>query len=187
VDAEPTLDSIAFLEFKESSGNRRHKTRHGIGSEDLRKLLRPQTEMDADEAHSLKSKQPLYALARGIRSGEFIPVFSTWYRRMSLSCAAVRLTIDENVTFCRPLGIGVAGNAARPGTAIDMMEGRIIEIKTMGAIPQWLSGEMHYLSDCDTPSKFVRGLAATRRPKHNDFASTKPLAILAPMRTKANV
>lgn len=179
--AEPLLDSSAFLECKDSSGLRRLKTRYRTRPETLRALLTGSlATVSEEDMKALRAQPRLYEFVRAIRREEYQPVFSTWYRRVSLSTTGVRITIDENVNFCGPQAIGDVGTRARPKHTFDLLAGRIVEIKLTGAAPSWLANAMVSLPSVATPSKFQRGLSAISLPSRRSIAGTRPLSVLAP-------
>lgn len=176
---EPRFERLAFLEFKKSSGATRVKSRYGTHPEALKNMLFGNSSATEEaEREALESEPTLGEFAKAIRRNEYQQVFSTWYRRMSLSCPNVRITIDENVHFCSPQPIGMAGTSARPNHTFNVLSGRIVEIKLAGATPPWLATAMTALPATSTPSKFQRGLAAIELPSRKSIAGTRPLSLI---------
>lgn len=168
-----------FLEYKESSGAQRRKLRYCTTTPDLNRLLGDRWIRDV-ERQSLKQLPEVMDAALAIRAGVLKPIFSTWYRRMSLSHEGVRLTVDENVAFCPPMAMGAQGQCAEPDECLSLIAGRIVELKVTGALPSWLSSALQQLEGTESVSKFRRGMEIIANPGLRPIHSTRPLTVLAP-------
>lgn len=177
-DSHPVIGPSAYLEFKESVGVSRRKLRYASDPVALAGLLAG-TPSDEQEKDLQASSPELYEFAIAIRSGELVPVFSTWYRRLSMSDREVRLTIDENVTFCGSMPLLPAGEPASQNAPFDLVSERILEVKHEAAIPEWLKSTVESLSRAEIPSKFHRGMVTLRSSKRRSFSATRPLHVHA--------
>ena len=156
----PVLSGVAYVELKQNLGAARSKVR----------LVAPPTELaDLVERHGASGGSPLGSEAFALIAGQLAipgmaPRIATWYRRVCLTAAdrRVRITLDENLTFCRPQAIGLAGVPAAP-TAMDVVgvfPSRILEVKHCGEMPAWLYGALADLRGVPQFSKFRVGMQA---------------------------
>lgn len=156
--SQPIASSLAYLEFKRSADSFREKIRYSRPCAELRELL------SRDSISPLPAQKLARELATQIRQGELSPVFSTWYRRISMSQESVRVTIDENVVFCQPSAIKNEGEGLNPPATCGRVSGRIVEIKHRGVIPHWLEKATERLSGAESVSKFQRGMKILLAP-----------------------
>ena len=176
--SEARFADRVYLELKSSTDSRRQKLRFPFLPEQLRDLLQEGSTADLPDSSTAR------ALVTRIRTAELSPVFSTWYRRMSMSQGKVRVTIDENVAFCPPCAFADAGQAKSPSDALGMITGRVVEIKVRGAMPDWLATAMASLGGSESVSKFRRGMQILLSPSRDKMNSTRPLTALPPMQTR---
>ena len=103
-------------------------------------------------------------LARELARPTMAPRLATWYRRLCLTGDArrVRITLDENLTFCRPQPIGDAGSLAAPRErdVIAAFPARVLEVKHCGDMPYWLGAALESLQPAESFSKFGMGMTA---------------------------
>ena len=155
----PILSGVAFVELKEHDGPARRKVRLAASPAEIARLLAnrevgPASHMTAGQAE----------LARELALPTMAPRLATWYRRLCLTADArrVRITLDENLTFCRPQPIGDAGSLAAPREreVIAAFPARVLEIKHSGEMPFWLGPALESLQRAESFSKFRMGMTA---------------------------
>ena len=155
----PILSGVAFVELKEHDGPARRKVRLAASPAEIAQLLAdraggPSSNMTAGQAE----------LARELALPTMAPRLATWYRRLCLTADArrVRITLDENLTFCRPQPIGDAGSLAAPREreVIAAFPARVLEVKHCGEMPFWLGPALESLQPADSFSKFRMGMTA---------------------------
>ena len=107
----PVLSGVAFVELKEHDGPARRKVRLAASPAEIAQLL-----AEREVGPSLRHDRRAGELARELALPTMAPRLATWYRRLCLTADGrrVRITLDENLTFCRPQPIGDAGALAAP-------------------------------------------------------------------------
>jgi hypothetical protein len=155
----PILSGVAFVELKEHDGPARRKVRLAASPAEIAQLL---AERGVGPASSMTAGQA--ELARELALPTMAPRLATWYRRICLTADArrVRITLDQNLTFCRPQPIGDAGSPAAPREreVIAAFPARVLEIKHCGEMPLWLAPALEALQPADSFSKFRMGMTA---------------------------
>lgn len=155
----PILSGVAFVELKEHDGPTRRKIRLAASPAEIAQLLAnrkagPSSNMTAGQAE----------LARELARPTMAPRLATWYRRLCLTAEArrVRITLDENLTFCRPQSIGDPGSVAAPRArdVIAAFPARVLEVKHCGDMPFWLGPALESLQPAESFSKFRMGMTA---------------------------
>ncbi len=155
----PILSGVAFVELKEHDGPVRRKVRLAASPAEIARMLAaravgPSSNMTAGQTE----------LARELALPTMAPRLATWYRRLCLTADArrIRITLDENLTFCRPQLIGDPGSLAAPRDreVIAMFPARVLEIKHSGEMPFWLGPALESLQPADSFSKFRMGMTA---------------------------
>jgi hypothetical protein len=165
-DDVPILSGVAFIELKQHEGAARSKMRLSASPAELAQLIarhdlhQPPSEVgDASGAAA-----PWSAIALELSLPTMAPRVSTWYRRLCLTGDGrrVRITLDENLTFCRPQPIGNAGTPAAPHTKeiVAAFPARVLEVKYCGEMPVWLQPALEPLEPADGFSKFQMGMTA---------------------------
>jgi hypothetical protein len=163
----PVLSGVAFIELKEHDGSARRKVRLAATPAEIARLL----DGGADDGKVQPAAVALSASAGslGVIMGELAlptmaPRLGTWYRRLCLTADGrrVRITIDENLTFCRPQPIGEAGAAAapHPREVMAAFPERVLEVKHTGEMPLWLGPALESLQAAHCFSKFQMGMTA---------------------------
>lgn len=158
----PALGDVCFLELKQHAGDARSKIRLSAPSAVLAKLLRQQGTFDA-EAAGLQGLAALRAIQDELITGGTVrPRLTTWYRRSCMTAEAgrVRITLDEDLTFCRPQALGMPGQIVGPEGAVAHGPARVLEIKHYGETPAWLPRAIEGLNAATTFSKFRMGMTA---------------------------
>jgi len=154
----PVISGVAFVELKEHDGPARRKVRLAASSAEIAHLLA------AREAGPVTMTGEQAELARELALPTMAPRLATWYRRLCLTAEArrVRITLDENLTFCRPQPIGDAGSLAAPHEreVIAAFPARVLEVKHCGEMPFWLGPALEALEPADSFSKFRLGMTA---------------------------
>jgi hypothetical protein len=173
----PVLSGICFLELKQNAGTTRSKIRLSAPPAFLRALIERQNlpvsaggrfDLGVPVSSTVDGGEPLAALRalqNELSERRMAPRLSTLYRRACLSGEGgrVRITLDENLTFCRPQPVGGAGALAPPADVIASGPARILEIKLWGEMPEWLSRAVEGLSPAPSFSKFRVGMLALKQ------------------------
>jgi hypothetical protein len=157
-DAEPIplLSGVVAFELKESTGQTRRKQRMSAEPEQIAELLAGPTELRIQSA-------PLRRAAEAIRSGRLRPRLTTFFRRVSHAAGGIRVTLDEQINFARPVAIGRVGDPAEPADIVGRGPQLILEVKRRGEPPDWLASAMRELLLMTQFSKFRDGLLAAQR------------------------
>jgi hypothetical protein len=160
LEDEPILSGVAFIELKQHEGAARSKMRLSASPAELARLI---ARHDVHHA-SADAMAPLSAIALELSLPTMAPRVATWYRRLCLTGDGrrVRITLDENLTFCRPQPIGDAGEPAAPGAKeiVAAFPARVLEVKYCGEMPVWLQPALEPLQPADGFSKFQMGMTA---------------------------
>jgi hypothetical protein len=155
----PVLSGVAFVELKEHDGPARRKVRLAASPAEIAQLL-AQREVGPSAAMTVGQAE----LARELALPTMAPRLATWYRRLCLTADSrrVRITLDENLTFCRPQPIGDTGSLAAPREreVIAAFPARVLEVKHCGEMPFWLGPALESLQPADGFSKFRMGMTA---------------------------
>jgi len=159
--APPRLRGDCAFEVKESSPTGRHKVRALGTPDEIGRMVGAR----AGSVRALGSGRisPLLAhAARAIECGQLAPRLTTWYRRLALEAGAVRVTVDQQIEFARPIGLGPAGEHAAPRAVAGRGPDLVLEVKLRAAPPDWLLQAMRRLAVLTQFSKFRDGLLALR-------------------------
>jgi predicted nucleic acid-binding protein len=156
----PVLSGVAFIELKQHEGAARSKMRLSATPAEIARLIaRHDVHQPSPEATA-----PWSAIALELALPTMAPRVSTWYRRLCLTGEGrrVRITLDENLTFCRPQPIGDAGALAAPNAReiVAAFPARVLEVKHCGEMPIWLGPALEALQPADGFSKFQMGMTA---------------------------
>ncbi|HEY6475211.1 MAG TPA: VTC domain-containing protein [Polyangia bacterium] len=160
VTDEPVLSGVAFIELKQHEGAARSKMRLSATPAEIARLIaRHEVHQPSPEATA-----PWSAIALELSLPTMAPRVATWYRRLCLTAEGrrVRITLDENLTFCRPQPIGDAGTLAAPRgrEIVAAFPARVLEVKHCGEMPVWLQPALAALEPADGFSKFQMGMTA---------------------------
>lgn len=166
-DDAPVLSAVAFIELKQNIGAARSKVRLAASPDRLRRLI----ETAGDEAPDLApDAEPgaLEVLREELRAPGIAPRLTTWYRRACFAAedGRVRITLDENLKFCRPQRVTAIGTEigmeAAPSFRDVVAAGppRILEVKYWGEMPGWLARAVEGLRRSPGFSKFRMGMIA---------------------------
>lgn len=178
----PILSGVAFVELKEHAGPSRRKVRLAASPGEIAQML---VDREAGPSSNMTAGQA--ELARELALPTMAPRLATWYRRLCLTADArrIRITLDENLTFCRPQPIGEAGSLAAPRDreVIAMFPARVLEIKHSGEMPFWLGPALESLQPADSFSKFRMGMTALGHPTEvgHEAEGLAPAAPTSPM------
>lgn len=176
----PVLSGVCSLEFKESSGSVRTKARVRAAPQVLATAVRDVHALADRDRKLLERHAAFTALERRLSEG-VRPRLTTWYRRVSLVAEAgrLRVTMDEGIVFCRPMGIGVAGEPAEPPDVVGQGPSRVIEVKHVGEAPGWLTQALAGLTEAPHFSKFCVGMRALERASATleRLNQTRPIAV----------
>jgi hypothetical protein len=183
----PMLSALAFLELKTNTGSDRTKFRITAASATLRLLIQ-RREFPFGDLGGMSFDGDLETLRRALAAPTLAPRLTTWYRRTGFCAEArrVRITFDENLSFCRPRPVSRLGTdigievAPRPNDVIGAGPPRILEVKYWGDLPDWLASAVKSLKEAPHFSKFRMGMMALGRkalipqlePENKDRATT---------------
>ncbi len=183
-DDPPTLTGICVLELKEAAGPLRSKARFTSPPDVISHIIRYRGETPLLERPPLDQLHALRAVQSCLVTDHLTPRLTTWYRRASLSGEGgrVRITLDEGIKFCHPCEIGSAGDPAEPVDLIGFGPGRVVEVKHVGAPPDWLASAIVGLQEANF-SKFRVGMEALHKMEADPTTSrsTRPIQIPAHM------
>ena len=150
---------MTFVELKQHDGPARRKVRLAASPAEIVAAARPTKTGPASDMTAAQAE-----IARELALPTMAPRLATWYRRLCLTGDArrVRITLDENLTFCRPQPIGDAGSLAAPREreVIAAFPARVLEVKYCGEMPLWLGPALESLQPADSFSKFRMGMTA---------------------------
>jgi VTC domain len=157
---EPVLSGVAFIELKQHEGPARSKMRLSATPAEIARLIaRHDVHQPSPDATT-----PWSAIALELSLPTMAPRVATWYRRLCLTAEGrrVRITLDENLTFCRPQPIGDRGAPAAPPAReiVAAFPARVLEVKHCGEMPIWLQPALEPLEPADGFSKFQMGMTA---------------------------
>ena len=176
--ADPArLTGVAFLEYKETEARQRVKLRVPVDPQEAANLLRG-GRPSASVAARLGALSA--TIATQLVDGTFSPRVTTWYRRISFCGESVRVTIDEDVRFALPPAPGVAGDPAEPPWSIGVLPYRLLELKPMRDLPDWLAQAVDGLTEAAHLSKYHLGMQALTAPAQT--RATQPLMIPSELR-----
>ena len=96
--------------------------------------------------------------ARAVGSGKLRPVLTTWFRRLSRSAPGIRVTIDDQIAFARPVPLAHPGQRAEPGDIFRREDHLVLEVKLSAAPPAWLTDAMRLVRLTSRDSKFHDGM-----------------------------
>jgi hypothetical protein len=153
--AAPSLTGVSYLESKESCGGHRNKARVRLSAGSLGELLAGDSR---SALHLLGCTSP--DLRSWLREQQVRPRMTTWYRRTSMVAPGLRVTLDHGVAFCAPEMQASTGSPARPAHVVATWPGTVLEIKLVGALPEWLAREVEGLGEAIGLSKFEAGMHA---------------------------
>ncbi len=154
-DGIPALTGISAFEVKETCDDIRRKSRAAGDRAELMRLLRrgPGRAVDPDLAHA----------AAQVRSGWLRPRITTFFRRVSFTGAGIRITLDDQLTFARPVRLGRAGEPAEPADIVGRGPKLILEVKLDRAPAAWLRAATADFLVMTRFSKFRDGMLAIGR------------------------
>jgi hypothetical protein len=152
-DEPARLTGLCVLELKQTVGSRRTKVRHIASPRGIAEILETQ-----EATHGCPRE-----IGDVLRAGPLAPCVATWYRRLAFSGVdtSVRVTLDLDLTFCRPAPLGEAGEPAVPGEVLAAFPRCVLEVKWAFDAPPWLRRALRPLSPAWTFSKFHTGMLAT--------------------------
>jgi hypothetical protein len=144
-----------YLELKASSGVSRRKARLALPCVAARALLRG--EAIAPWWQSIEHSPDLAPLLPLLARGDLRPRVCTWYRRSAFEHDRLRVTLDADLSFCRP---ALPGRLHRPSSVFCELPVRVLEIKSQGDVPAWLQCAMATNTSASGFSKFEAAMAA---------------------------
>jgi hypothetical protein len=155
---EPSrLSGLCYLELKETGGTFRSKTRVRVAPSLLLRMIERPDIPESELSPTLQVFQQI------ILSDRPTPKLTTWYRRITRvnEDRSLRITIDSDITFAAPMVVGSeTGLSAAPPSPIGRVPFSVVEVKSGGALPDWLRGALAPLHEVQEFSKFRRGMAA---------------------------
>jgi len=90
-------------------------------------------------------------------------VLTTYFRRLSRSAPGIRVTLDDQVSFARPMPLGQPGQRAEPGDVFRRLDQLVLEVKLSAAPPAWLTDAMRLIRLTGRESKFHDGMLNAQR------------------------
>ena len=160
----PVLSGVAFIELKEHEGSARRKVRLAATPAEIAQLVGEHGRDGSGRALAAGAAAALEVIARELALPTMSSRLGTWYRRLCLTADGrrVRITVDENLTFCRPQPIGLPGTAAAPRSreVVAAFPARVLEVKHSGEMPTWLCTALASLQPARSFSKFQMGMTA---------------------------
>ena len=154
-DGIPTLTGICAFEVKEQAAGLRSKARVVADRAELLRLLRRGPGRAIDPA--------LAQAAAQVKSGWLRPRLTTFFRRRSLSGDGLRVTLDDRLSFSRPVRLGRAGEPAEPIDLVGRGPQLILEVKSSAGQPAWLTEAVRDFLVMTRFSKFKGGMLAIER------------------------
>ena len=158
----PQLTGICCLELKQSTGSARAKVRFSAAPHTLRRILAGEAQFDIDD-DSPSQLMALSTLRAELAGRQVAPCLTTWYRRTCLTGedGRVRITLDQDLSFCQPEALGDDGAAV--ARVVARGPERILEVKFFGEEPAWLARATAPLTAAPSFSKFRMGMLALQR------------------------
>ena len=173
-EATPVLSGLAAFELKESTGQARRKLRMVGEPQHIAELLCHPSEPKDLRIHSA----PLRRAADAIRRGRLLPRLTTFFCRTSHTGSGVRVTLDERISFARPVAIGRVGDPAQPPDIVGRGPQLILEVKRRCEQPDWLASAMRELLLMTQFSKFRDGMLAAQRAEALRPIAAVPAAVV---------
>ncbi|WP_428264512.1 VTC domain-containing protein [Haliangium sp.] len=164
--APPQLTGQSFVEYKQSSAGQRRKIRLPIDDDEVSALLSGGT-LSVAGRRALAEEGGLEALRSELTRQPLTPQLTTWYQRRSLldEPAQIRVTVDTEIGFYRPIEVGGHKQARPLGPALGRMSDCMLEIKYRGRAPRWLTDALSILGEPPEKrlSKYLMGMQAIGR------------------------
>jgi hypothetical protein len=155
------LPAPCYLELKESIGATRSKVRLTAPIATLARLIDGADDGDWAFTESVERTVALDVIRRALSHGRFAPCVGTSYRRRCLASGpALRVTLDEDLTFFHPVTFGPPRDNHE---AVAFGPPRVLEVKYTGSLPDWLVRACASLDEAPTFSKFSLGMLAVRQ------------------------
>lgn len=158
-DAPAMLTDTCAFEVKLSIFESRRMARVVGSPRDLQRLLHGGAWRDP----RLTELRALRHAARAVGTGKLRPVLTTYFRRLSRSAPGIRVTLDDQVSFARPMPLGQPGQRAEPGDVFRRLDQLVLEVKLSAAPPAWLTDAMRLIRLTGRESKFHDGMLNAQR------------------------
>lgn len=155
-------DTCAF-EVKLSIFESRRMARVVGTPRDLQRLLHGGAWRDP----RLTELRALRHAARAVGSGKLRPVLTTYFRRLSRSAPGIRVTLDDQIAFARPVPLGQPGQRAEPGDVFRRIDQLVLEVKLSAPPPAWLTDAMRLVRLTGRESKFHDGMLNALRMRRS--------------------
>jgi hypothetical protein len=153
----PLLTGECWLELKESAACTRVKSRFCAAGEVIAAMIAA-GELPPAWEERLAFLDGSRDLLRRIVRDRPAPVLTTWYRRTARAAGAVRVTVDEELSWALPCAIGARGLAAAPPRVFAKLASCVLEVKHAGPAPAWLEDALGGLPAPSDFSKFREGM-----------------------------
>jgi hypothetical protein len=184
----PTLTGVCALELKESTGIMRSKARLVAPADVIAFILDSGGLAPPAWRERLSGMRAFSAIQESLRFDVPVPKVTTFYRRASLigHGGCVRITLDEGAKYCRPVRLGNVGQPAVPSEPVADGPRRILEVKTIGEPPGWLSSALETARLEEAPESFSKFSAAMEvvlgRHERGITGGTRPILIPSSLR-----
>ena len=154
----------SYLEVKESSALGRAKLRIAVPAPAVSRLVHGGLTLET-YAGSLSTFPVLADLSRKLRSHLLSPTIATWYRRRSFVAVKdeVRLTIDQELSYCLASAADLDAERAGPDRAYRRGDPVVVEVKWRGDLPAWVDDVFAGFPEAHLFTKYRAGMQLTRR------------------------
>lgn len=163
-EAPAMLTDVCAFEVKLSIFESRRMARVVGSPRDIQRVLHGGAWRDPQ----LAELRSLRHAARAVGTGKLRPVLTTWFRRLSRSAPGIRVTLDDQIAFARPVPLGQPGQRAEPVEVFHRVDHLVLEVKLSAPPPAWLTDAMRLVRLTGRDSKFHDGMLnaqrQTRRP-----------------------
>jgi hypothetical protein len=159
--SEDGAEIDCYLELKQTTGASRAKVRLAAPVAILRQLIDGAAGVETYFTDGKAGSVALRAIRRTLAEGRFVPCVGTSYRRRCLAAGpALRVTLDEDLTFFHPVSLGPP---RQNGEAVAVGPPRVLEVKYAGPLPGWLGRALEALNEVPDLSKFRLAMLAVQQ------------------------
>jgi hypothetical protein len=154
------LVAPCYLELKDSTGPTRSKVRVTAPIAALARFIEG-ADIEGFFTDPATWTVALRTIREAVGNEHVSPRVGTSYRRRCLASGpALRVTLDEDLTFFYPVSLGAPHDNR---AAVARGPARVLEVKYEGALPGWLERACAALKEARDFSKYSSGMLAVRR------------------------